>query len=134
MERKKLYYAAFINDELFVEEATVFREADYWIVESINPHVTWNFYVGQTLSDLGIGVTYSESAHDAVVKLRVAACTWAPEGDIRLLRTRASQLAKAVEGPITSMISATALQLHPACTVSGNAVLVVLGKLSRRSR
>ncbi|MEI6056924.1 MAG: hypothetical protein WCR55_12810 [Lentisphaerota bacterium] len=26
-------------------------------------------------------------------------------------------LAKAVEGPITSMISATALQLHPSCTV-----------------
>jgi intracellular multiplication protein IcmB len=35
---------------------------------------------------------------DAVVKLRVAACTWAPEDDIRLLRTRASQLAKAIEG------------------------------------
>lgn len=35
---------------------------------------------------------------DAVVKLRVAAATWAPEGDIRLLRTRASQLAKAIEG------------------------------------
>lgn len=35
---------------------------------------------------------------DAVVKLRVAITTWAPEGDIRLLRTRASQLAKAVEG------------------------------------
>jgi len=35
---------------------------------------------------------------DAVVKLRVAAATWAPEGDVRLLRTRASQLAKAIEG------------------------------------
>lgn len=35
---------------------------------------------------------------NAVVKLRVAACTWAPEDDIRLLRTRASQLAKAIEG------------------------------------
>lgn len=35
---------------------------------------------------------------DAVVKLRVAACTWASEGDIRSLRTRASQLAKAIEG------------------------------------
>ncbi len=35
---------------------------------------------------------------DAVVKLRVAACTWAQEGDVRTLRTRASQLAKAVEG------------------------------------
>ena len=30
---------------------------------------------------------------------------------------KAEILAKAVEGPITSMISATALQLHPACTV-----------------
>ncbi|MCL5260503.1 MAG: type IV secretion protein IcmB [Gammaproteobacteria bacterium] len=37
-------------------------------------------------------------ADDAVVKLRVAVTTWAPEGDIRTLRTRASQLAKAVEG------------------------------------
>ena len=35
---------------------------------------------------------------DAVVKLRVAACTWAPEDNLRLLRTRASQLAKAIEG------------------------------------
>lgn len=35
---------------------------------------------------------------DAVVKLRVSATTWAPEGDIRLLRSRASQLAKAIEG------------------------------------
>ncbi len=30
---------------------------------------------------------------------------------------KAAILAKAVEGPITSMISATALQLHPRCTV-----------------
>lgn len=35
---------------------------------------------------------------DAVIRLKVALCTWAPEGDIRLLRTRASLLAKAVEG------------------------------------
>lgn len=35
---------------------------------------------------------------DAVVKLRVAATTWAPEGDIRLLRSRTSMLAKALEG------------------------------------
>ncbi len=32
-------------------------------------------------------------------------------------KEKAEILAKAVEGPITSMISATALQLHPACTV-----------------
>lgn len=35
---------------------------------------------------------------DAVVRLRVAASTWAPEDDLRLLRSRASMLAKAVEG------------------------------------
>jgi intracellular multiplication protein IcmB len=34
---------------------------------------------------------------DAVVKLRVAACTWAPQDNMRLLRTRAAQLAKAIE-------------------------------------
>lgn len=35
---------------------------------------------------------------DAVVRLRVVACTWAPEGNIALLRTRAAELAKAIEG------------------------------------
>jgi len=35
---------------------------------------------------------------EAVVKLRVSLATWAPEGNIRLLRTRAAELAKAVEG------------------------------------
>lgn len=30
---------------------------------------------------------------------------------------KANIIAKAVEGPVTSMISATALQLHPACTI-----------------
>lgn len=35
---------------------------------------------------------------DAVVRLRVAACTWAPEGQLSLLRTRAAELAKAIEG------------------------------------
>jgi intracellular multiplication protein IcmB len=35
---------------------------------------------------------------DAVVRLQVTLATWAPEGDIRLLRTRAAELAKAVEG------------------------------------
>jgi intracellular multiplication protein IcmB len=38
------------------------------------------------------------NALDAVVKLRVAATTWAPEGDLRLLRIRSSQLAKAMQG------------------------------------
>lgn len=35
---------------------------------------------------------------DAVVRLQVSLATWAPEGDIRLLRTRTAELAKAVEG------------------------------------
>ncbi|MBI5448088.1 MAG: type IV secretion protein IcmB [Gammaproteobacteria bacterium] len=35
---------------------------------------------------------------DAVVRLQVAAVTWAPEGKIPLLRVRASELAKALEG------------------------------------
>lgn len=35
---------------------------------------------------------------DAVVRLRVAASTWAPTGDERLLRARASMLAKAIQG------------------------------------
>lgn len=35
---------------------------------------------------------------NAVVKLRVSAATWAPEGDVRLLRSRVSMLAKAIEG------------------------------------
>lgn len=35
---------------------------------------------------------------DAVVRLRVAAVTWAPENNIPLLRVRAAELAKAIEG------------------------------------
>lgn len=35
---------------------------------------------------------------DPVVRLRVAAVTWAPENDLSLLRTRTSELAKAIEG------------------------------------
>ncbi len=31
--------------------------------------------------------------------------------------TKAATLAKAVEGPITSMVTASAIQLHPHCTV-----------------
>lgn len=38
------------------------------------------------------------STDDAIVRLRVAASTWAPAGDIRLLRSRTAQLAKALEG------------------------------------
>src|SRR3990167_3977718 len=35
---------------------------------------------------------------DAVVKLQVSVATWAPEGNIKLLRTRVAELSKAVEG------------------------------------
>lgn len=35
---------------------------------------------------------------DAIVKLQVSLATWAPEGNLRLLRTRTAELAKAVEG------------------------------------
>jgi len=38
------------------------------------------------------------NADDAVVKIQVATATWAPADDIRLLRTRTSQLAKALQG------------------------------------
>jgi intracellular multiplication protein IcmB len=50
---------------------------------------------------------------DAVVRLRVAASTWAPRGDERLLRARASMLAKAIQGwgsCDTSEISGDAFQ------------------------
>ncbi len=42
---------------------------------------------------------------DAIVKLQVSLATWAPEGNIRLLRTRAAELAKAVEGWGTCEVS-----------------------------
>lgn len=42
---------------------------------------------------------------DAIVRLQVSLATWAPEGNIRLLRTRAAELAKAVEGWGTCEVS-----------------------------
>src|SRR4029079_11762700 len=42
---------------------------------------------------------------DAVVKLQVSLATWAPEGNVRLLRTRVAELAKAVEGWGTCEVS-----------------------------
>jgi intracellular multiplication protein IcmB len=51
------------------------------------------------LSDSAKLLKYIEiNTDDAVVRLRVAACTWAPENNSALLRTRASELAKAIEG------------------------------------
>jgi intracellular multiplication protein IcmB len=40
----------------------------------------------------------SLNTDDAVVRLRVAACTWAYEGELNTLRIRTSELAKAIEG------------------------------------
>jgi len=42
---------------------------------------------------------------DAVVKLQVSLATWAPENNLRLLRTRSAELAKAVEGWGTCEVS-----------------------------
>lgn len=42
---------------------------------------------------------------DAVVKLQVSLATWAPENNLRLLRTRTAELAKAVEGWGTCEVS-----------------------------
>ncbi|MDX1900920.1 MAG: type IV secretion protein IcmB [Gammaproteobacteria bacterium] len=42
---------------------------------------------------------------DAIVRLQVSFSTWAPEGNIRLLRTRAAELAKAIEGWGTCEVS-----------------------------
>ncbi len=40
---------------------------------------------------------------DAVVRLRVAASTWAPEGDLRTLRLRAAELSKAIQAGVVAM-------------------------------
>jgi len=42
---------------------------------------------------------------EAIVRLQVSFATWAPEGNIRLLRTRAAELAKAIEGWGTCEVS-----------------------------
>lgn len=42
---------------------------------------------------------------EALVRLRVAACTWAPEGNVTLLRTRTAELAKAIQGWGTCEVS-----------------------------
>lgn len=51
------------------------------------------------LSDANNLLQYVQiNTDDAVVRLRVAIVTWAPEGNVPLLRMRAAELAKAVEG------------------------------------
>ncbi|PIQ44121.1 MAG: type IV secretion protein IcmB [Gammaproteobacteria bacterium CG11_big_fil_rev_8_21_14_0_20_46_22] len=71
------------------------------------------------------------NSDDAVVRLRVVLTTWAPEGQISLLRSRAAELAKAVQGwgnCETSekcgdafegvLSSALAVNMSPASTIS----------------
>jgi intracellular multiplication protein IcmB len=45
------------------------------------------------------------NSDDAIVKLQVSFATWAPEGNLRLLRTRSAELAKAIEGWGTCEVS-----------------------------
>ena len=66
---------------------------------------------------------------DALVKLRVTASTWAEDGDIRTLRARESQLAKAIEGWGTCDVSevsgdAFAGAVSSMLGVSGNSVAI----------
>lgn len=55
---------------------------------------------------------------DAVVKLQVSLATWAPEGNIRLLRTRAAELAKAVEGWGSCEVSEVSGDVFAGCASS----------------
>jgi len=58
------------------------------------------------LSDAAKYLKYLDiNTDNAIIRLRVAACTWAPEGNMPLLRTRASELAKAIEGWGTCEVS-----------------------------
>ena len=51
------------------------------------------------IADAGNLLKYIDiNTDDAIVRLRVAAATWAPEGDIQLLRLRTAELAKAIQG------------------------------------
>lgn len=61
--------------------------------------LSWSSSQNRLINDAVNLLNYIDlHSDDAVVKLRVAACTWAREDEIRLLRTRASQLAQAIEG------------------------------------
>jgi len=58
------------------------------------------------ISDAGNLLRYIQvNTDDAVVRLRVAAMTWADDGDIPLLRIRTSELAKAIQGWGTCEVS-----------------------------
>lgn len=82
------------------------------------------------------------NADDAVVRLRVATATWAPADNIRLLRTRTAELAKAIEGwgscnvtevsgdpfasAASSMLGITTNSVAPASVASFSDVLQML--------
>jgi intracellular multiplication protein IcmB len=66
---------------------------------SISTVLSWTSAENRLFNDAVNLLKYiNVTTDDAVVKLRVAATTWAPAGDIRLLRTRTALLAKAIEG------------------------------------
>lgn len=68
------------------------------IKSALTSVLTWTSSQNRLISDSITLLKYLDlTTDDAIVKLRVAVCTWAPEDDMRLLRNRASQLAKAVE-------------------------------------
>lgn len=61
--------------------------------------LSWTSAQNRLIGDAANLLSYIKiNTDDAVVKLRVSAATWAPENEVRLLRSRASQLVKAVEG------------------------------------
>ena len=61
--------------------------------------MSWTSAQNRLINDATNLLKYIDlNTDDAVVRMRVVAVTWAPADNIRLLRTRASQLAKAIEG------------------------------------
>ncbi|MCW5590371.1 MAG: type IV secretion protein IcmB [Legionellales bacterium] len=61
--------------------------------------LSWTSPYNRLISDATNLLRYIKvNSDDAIVKLRVATATWADEGDLRTLRTRTAQLAKAIEG------------------------------------
>lgn len=71
--------------------------------------LSWTSAQNALVNDAGKLLAEIETnTDDAVVKLQVSLATWAPENDIRLLRTRSAELAKAVEGWGTCEVSEVA--------------------------
>lgn len=68
------------------------------IKSALTSVLSWSSAQNRLINDSVNLLKYIDlNTDDSIVKLRVAACTWAPEDDKRLLRTRVSQLAKAIE-------------------------------------